>query len=459
MNLGSAGLILLASVGTEARAPQATAELGQRLLSDFGCTACHAPDLAMFDRVGGRIDAPSLQSVGSRVSPAWMRLFLAQPNGALPGTRMPHVLAGVEHVERAAVIEDLVQYLASLGGPHDVESVAAAPERIEAGRQLFHEVGCVACHAPREPVYQLEWPFWEASAAPLSVADGGSSHALPDLRAKYGVPALTEFLLDPLAARPSGRMPSLRLSEREAQAIALYLCAGEVLSGQASETVLPGLTFEAYEADFGDAMPDFGELAPVRRGVITDLTQLPEHRDEEFAFVFSGLLQVPESGTYVLALESDDGSRLWLDGELEIDNDGDHAAVEIEREMFLQAGRHPLRIEYFNNKGDWAFGVRWSGPGFETRAIGAEYTGHRAFVFEAPAGAPLQLDRAAVRRGREKLHSLRLRALPRRRRRAARARAGRARPGPAGGQRRWAWVSVGKAGRGSSFLRVGRARA
>ena len=401
MSLASIWLVLVAGAGTEFDVQPRSEDWGQRLLADYGCIACHAPEIGMFERVGGRIDAPTLQSVGSRVSPVWLRQFLAQPNGALPGTRMPHVLASVEHEERRLLIEDLVQFLATLGGPHESERVAAAPERVEAGRQLFHEVGCVACHAPRETVEQLEWPFWESSGNPQPLVDGGPSHSLPDLRSKYGVAALTEFLLDPLAARPSGRMPSMRLSEREAQAIALYLCADELLSGEAQKTIAPGLTFEAYEGDFGEKMPDFELVEPVRRGVITDLAELPEHRDEEFAFVFRGLLEVPLSGTYVLALESDDGSRLWLDGELQIDNDGDHAAQEVESELFLDAGRHPLRIEYFNNKGDWAFGVSWSGPDFEAREIDAEHLGHEAFVFETPGDAVWKPDRAAARRGRE----------------------------------------------------------
>lgn len=48
-----------------------------------------------------------------------------------------------------------------------------------------------------------------------------------------------------------------------------------------------------------------------------------EFQQENVAAVFSGWLHTPASGAYAFTLESDDGSRLLLDGSLVVDNGGE----------------------------------------------------------------------------------------------------------------------------------------
>jgi mono/diheme cytochrome c family protein len=81
---------------------------------------------------------------------------LIDPQGQSPGTRMPHVLAGLERAEREAAAAELVHFLVSRSGPQPATAVAAYREEIELGRRRFHQVGCVACHAPREEGWRLD---------------------------------------------------------------------------------------------------------------------------------------------------------------------------------------------------------------------------------------------------------------------------------------------------------------
>ena len=72
---------------------------------------------------------------------------------------------------------------------------------------------------------------------------------------------------------------------------------------------------------------------------------LPE---DNFSARWTGKLAPPKSGLYVLALRSDDGSRLYLDGKLVVDNWGDHAPTLKTSEVELVAGKaHDLRLEYY----------------------------------------------------------------------------------------------------------------
>ena len=72
---------------------------------------------------------------------------------------------------------------------------------------------------------------------------------------------------------------------------------------------------------------------------------------EWFAVRFEGKLTMPTGGLHTLRLESDDGSRLYLDGNLVIDNDGLHAARSVSVDVPITAGPHDLRIDYFQGPG------------------------------------------------------------------------------------------------------------
>jgi hypothetical protein len=59
------------------------------------------------------------------------------------------------------------------------------------------------------------------------------------------------------------------------------------------------------------------------------------------------------AGNYTFYLGSDDGSRLWIDGSLCIDNWGDHPYQEKScNKSFNSSGNHQFRIDYYENRGD-----------------------------------------------------------------------------------------------------------
>ncbi len=76
-----------------------------------------------------------------------------------------------------------------------------------------------------------------------------------------------------------------------------------------------------------------------------------------------GRLRVPETGTYTFGLSSDDGSRLWVDDRLVVDNWGIHGAGWKDASVELDKGWHTLRIEYIDHGGSFWFEARWTPPG------------------------------------------------------------------------------------------------
>jgi beta-glucosidase len=74
---------------------------------------------------------------------------------------------------------------------------------------------------------------------------------------------------------------------------------------------------------------------------------LPE---DNFSARWTGKLTPQTSSLYALALRSDDGSRLYLDGKLVVDNWGDHAPTLKTAEIELVAGKaYDLRLEYYES--------------------------------------------------------------------------------------------------------------
>jgi hypothetical protein len=71
------------------------------------------------------------------------------------------------------------------------------------------------------------------------------------------------------------------------------------------------------------------------------------NRFEWFAIDYNGRFYIANPGNYRFALESDDGSLLYIDGKEVIDNDGLHTALRKEAAVDLAGGIHTLRLSYF----------------------------------------------------------------------------------------------------------------
>ncbi len=129
-----------------------------------------------------------------------------------------------------------------------------------------------------------------------------------------------------------------------------------------------------YYRDTWEQLPDFATLKPEDTGTLSkpffDLS--PRTRDAAFGFVFEGTLIVPKDGSYTFYLDSDDGSRLVLDGKNILEYDGVHdLGKEHKVTLDLAQARLPIRLEYFQKENTLGLSVAWSGPGFARRSLSA----------------------------------------------------------------------------------------
>ena len=77
---------------------------------------------------------------------------------------------------------------------------------------------------------------------------------------------------------------------------------------------------------------------------------------------FSGLVDVPYTGTWTFFINSDDGSELWLNGASLVTNHGSHGMRERSGQVNLTAGAHEFRIEFFQGTGPHGLKFLWEGP-------------------------------------------------------------------------------------------------
>lgn len=72
------------------------------------------------------------------------------------------------------------------------------------------------------------------------------------------------------------------------------------------------------------------------------------HVRDMFGIVFTSQLTVSETRCYEFYLESDDGSILWIEDNLVIDNDKPHQMTVLRDTMQLKAGTYPVKVWYYN---------------------------------------------------------------------------------------------------------------
>ncbi len=122
-------------------------------------------------------------------------------------------------------------YLASHGSLPEESKDPPDEATINEGHRLFNQTGCTVCHQPH-----------------------GKSPAratLANLSSKTATAALAEYLVNPAAFDPAGRMPNMRLSPTEAEDIAQYLMRRD--EKKPSALALPAMP---SKSEWGDLLSD-----------------------------------------------------------------------------------------------------------------------------------------------------------------------------------------------------------
>jgi len=81
-----------------------------------------------------------------------------------------------------------------------------------------------------------------------------------------------------------------------------------------------------------------------------------------FVAIWTGIIAVRAEGTYTFQTSSDDGSNVYVNGDLVVNNGGLHGIRTVDGQVRLPVGYHYVKIDFFNAGGPYQIVVKWKGP-------------------------------------------------------------------------------------------------
>lgn len=133
-------------------------------------------------------------------------------------------------------------------------------------------------------------------------------------------------------------------------------------------TMVPGLDLSILKGDI-TSLEDFSSLQIADKNVVEEIA-IPENVPADFyGLAFEGVIDIPKDGIYTFYTSSDDGSRLYLDGRLLVDNDGIHGMIYRSGKAALKKGPHPITILFFDNRYGEGLLVEMEGPEMDRQTV------------------------------------------------------------------------------------------
>ncbi|MGC4083151.1 MAG: c-type cytochrome [Vicinamibacterales bacterium] len=174
-----------------------------------GCAACHrAPGMERDAKRG-----PDLRRVKGKLTPEWVRRWLADPRAMKPATWMPAFWPGRDALtlEDRAAIDAITTYLFANSEAYAPVVLPSARGDAARGKIVVESRGCLGCHITGSV---------EREAASLRRTFGPPLQAIG---AKTTDAWLFDWLRDPTRYSPDTRMPNLRLTAVDVADVAAYL--------------------------------------------------------------------------------------------------------------------------------------------------------------------------------------------------------------------------------------------
>src|ERR1700743_1416160 len=119
-------------------------------------------------------------------------------------------------------------------------------------------------------------------------------------------------------------------------------------------------------------LPDFDTMKPLDNPIYASEINIPgqkwsagfpglRERFEYFGIEYTGTFKPLRTGYYLFKVISDDGSKLYIDDKLLLNNDGIHAEWAVKDSIFLSNAIHSIRLDYYQGpRYELALQLYWS---------------------------------------------------------------------------------------------------
>ena len=135
-----------------------------------------------------------------------------------------------------------------------------------------------------------------------------------------------------------------------------------------------GVHYKYYQSkEEWNFLPVYESLKPLKTGTtyefrINNINEV----EGQYGIQYTSSIQIDTAGEYRFYINSDDGSKLYINGDLVVDNDGGHGTIERMGSISLKAGRHKITIDYHNQAGGAWLDAFYKGPGVPKQIIPAD---------------------------------------------------------------------------------------
>ncbi|MBX3119723.1 MAG: family 20 glycosylhydrolase [Fimbriimonadaceae bacterium] len=129
---------------------------------------------------------------------------------------------------------------------------------------------------------------------------------------------------------------------------------------------LPGMKLRRFMPASGerfDKTPNFTKLTPAEESHVTTFDFTPYRDMPSFALQYKALIKIEQEGVYTFTTGSDDGSKLWIDGALVVNNDYAQGYTERSGKAYLLPGWYRLELGYFEQREARRLAAFVEGPG------------------------------------------------------------------------------------------------
>ncbi|WP_291287188.1 family 20 glycosylhydrolase [Flavobacterium sp.] len=142
----------------------------------------------------------------------------------------------------------------------------------------------------------------------------------------------------------------------------------------ALKPIKQGLKYEYFTGTLFQQVQDLDLAKPVNSGIFEGTVSSEKWKTKKERYIglkFDGYLYIPETGNYTFSTLSDDGSKLFIDNELIVNNDGIHWLNEAYGTAKLEKGFHKINISYFDQIGGTTLNCFIQPEGKEKQEISA----------------------------------------------------------------------------------------
>ncbi len=215
----------------------------------------------------------------------------------------------------------------------------------------------------------------------IEVFNDASYSGAPALTFVEREPEIRQKLLNiPSIATPYVRLTITDIFDRTSDPILITPVAATLNPPTEVTGAVSGLSYNYYQAGNGvvwSNLPVFSALTPVLQGAVGNVDTSLRTRRSQYAFNYTGFIQVPANGLYAFTLTSYDSSKLLVDGVEVVNFDGLHQRADKSGWIALAAGQHAVSVQYAfsDQRGQTTYWddiwVAYEGPGISKQWVPA----------------------------------------------------------------------------------------